>query len=90
MCDLYGARHGGPARFQVRPKVTNSYLSTEIWTDRRNALAGSMLVREAAALLAGKPIENLALVEAAIEAANVQMAEIGMMPEDLRDEVEAA
>lgn len=65
--------------------MTNVYLSDETWTERRNALAASMLLREAAALMVGKPLENPALVEAAIEAASIQMAEIGLMPEDCRE-----
>lgn len=65
--------------------TTNEYLSDESWIERRNALAGSILLREAAALLAGKPVERGELVEAALEAANIQMAEIGLMPQSCRE-----
>lgn len=68
-----------------------TYLSDEIWNDSRDALAGSLLLRVAAGLLAGQPVEpTLAdLVENAREAANLQMANINLMPESCR-EAEAA
>lgn len=65
--------------------MTNTYLPDAEWKERRNTLAGTMLMREVAALLAGKPVENPALVDAAMEAANLKMAEICIMPESHRE-----
>ncbi|WCR09574.1 hypothetical protein JHW45_10645 [Paracoccus stylophorae] len=69
--------------------MTNTYLPEDEWDERRDMLAGTILLREAAGLMAGKPVTNPALVEAALEAAAQQMAEIGLMPETARERIAA-
>ena len=63
---------------------TNRYLADDTWEERRNLLAASLLMQEGAALLAGEKIEHPEMIEAALEAATVKLADAGVMPESTR------
>lgn len=72
------------------PKAKALYLDETEWAEKRNALAASMLAREAANLMAGRPVQNPALIDAALETAGWTMAEIGIVPESTRADIEDA
>lgn len=64
--------------------MTTTYLSDDIWNQKRDQLAASILTLQAAKLMKGHAADPL-IVEAAREAATHQMAEIDILPESCRE-----
>lgn len=64
--------------------MTTTYLADEIWNQKRDELAASILTLQAVKLLKGRAADPV-LVDAAREAATFQMAEIDLMPESTRE-----
>lgn len=64
--------------------MTITYLSDEIWNQKRDELAASILTLQAVKLLKGLAADQV-LVDAAREAASYQMAEIDLLPASCRE-----
>lgn len=64
--------------------MANTYLPDEIWNQRRDEMAASILTLQAAKLLKGLAADPV-LVNAAREAATYKMAEIDLLPESCRE-----
>lgn len=64
--------------------MTITYLSDDIWNQKRDELAASILTLQAVKLLKGRAADPV-LVDAAREAATHKMAKIDLLPESCRE-----
>lgn len=61
--------------------IKNSYFTDDVWEGMRDGLAQTILLKQAAKLIDGDQLTDVAR-----EMANVQMAEMGIMPKSCRED----